>query len=359
MPGSSTIAAIESRIVRCPLPKRRSLPRVEDDSTAEPTEVVLLMATVRDSNGVSGSGFSVVSGTGRAEQLVLDELFAPIARDADAFAIERIYSKARQQCPEILRGCGEARAYAALDIALWDLQARLVQLPLWKLLGGARTSTPCHVAATAWPGHTADRVIEIAKPLLAEGVRGLRVGVGTRDPIQDAGKLQRIRDELGEEVWFGVAGRHGLDLNTALAFGRFLEEEMDADIFADPCPDDDVDAYARLADELEVPVAAGSTLGAAAFPYLVRCTRVGVLQPDISRVGGITPMLKIIDLAETNHRAVMPIGPTELTVHLACGRSAVAAIDFMPHLPSTPAAGRDISDGKLSAQDNVGMGFTT
>src|SRR5262249_29403013 len=132
----------------------------------------------------------------------------------------------------------------------------------------------------------------------------------------------------------------------------------DADLFADPCPANDIDAYARLADELEVPVAAGSTLGAAAFPDLVRRTRVGVLQPEIGRVGGITPLLKIIDLAETNHRAVMPVGSMEIAVHLACGRFGVAAVDFdrigQQLFKNVPT----LDDSLLRPQTNAGLGVT-
>jgi L-alanine-DL-glutamate epimerase-like enolase superfamily enzyme len=353
-----SIAVVESRIVTVPIPRGRSLPRVED-SADEPAEIVFLLATIRAADGTAGVGFVNVSGSGRAEQSLLDELFGPILLGADPFSVERIYGQAKQRCPEILRGGAEARAYAALDVAMWDLQARLANLPLWRLLGGARESTPCHVAATVWPGLSADRVVEIARPLLAEGVRGLRVGVGLRGPIKDAGKLQRVRDALGEEVWFGVAGHQGLDLNTALAFGRFLEEEMDADLYADPCPAGDVDAYARLADELEVPVAAGRTLGAEAFPELVKRTRVAVLQPEIGRVGGITPMLKVIDLAELNHRVVMPVGSPEIAVHLACGRSAAVAVDYMCCDFSENFVGQpNLSSGELIPQDAVGLGLT-
>ncbi len=353
MPKSTLIVSVESRLVRVPLPKSRSLPRVEDAVADEPSDIALLIATVRTGDGATGMGYAVVPGSGRAEQTLLDELFTPDVHGAEPFSIERIYGKAKQQCPEIMRGGAEARAYAALDVALWDLQAKLANLPLWRLLGGARDSTPCHIAATAWPGLSADRVIEIAKPLLADGIRGLRVGVGSRDPIKDAGKLQHIRDELGEEVWFGIAGHQALDLNTALAFGRFLEEEMDADLYADPCPADDVEAYARLANELEVPVAAGSTLGAGAFPELIARTRVGVLQPELGRVGGITPLLKIIDLAETNHRVVMLIGSPEIAVHLACGRSAVVAIDQQP--PSIWENGPKTLGGQVFPQPFIGI----
>jgi L-talarate/galactarate dehydratase len=351
------VAAVESRLVRVPLPKGRSLPRVGDAAAEEPTEVGLLLASVRTDDGATGLGYAVVPGSGRAEQALLDELFAPIARNADPFSIERIYGKAKQQCTEIILGGAEARAYAALDVALWDLQAHLTNLPLWRLLGGARESTPCHVAATVWPGLSADRVIEIAKPLLAEGIRGLRVGVGSRDPIKDAAKLQHVRDDVGEEVWFGVDGHQGLDLNTALAFGRFLEEEMDADLYSDPCPAADVEAYARLADELEVPVAAGSTLGAAAFPDLVARTRVGVLQPEIGRVGGITPLLKIIDLAELNHRVVIPVGSPEIAVHLACGRSAVVAVDYLNCFSGIFNGLPQLAAGQLSSQSIKGNGL--
>jgi L-alanine-DL-glutamate epimerase-like enolase superfamily enzyme len=265
---------------------------------------------------------------GRSAQTIVEELWTPMLIGADPRLTERHYSKAKRICPELVRGGCEAQTFAALDIALWDLKSQAADVPLHQLLGGARDAAPVYVADTMRGDLSADQVVELAKPGLETGCRGVWVGVTGRDPVRDAQKLQRVRDELGEEIWFGVCGHHGLDLNTALAFGRFLEEELDADVYADPCPADDLDAYARLSLELELAVAAGMTLGSAELNSIVTRTRVGVVRADLGRIGGITAMIKLAAAAEAHHRILMPIGNAEVTCQLACGLANIVGVDW-------------------------------
>ena len=103
-----------------------------------------------------------------------------------------------------------------------------------------------------------EQVVSAYEPLQARGVKGLHVAIGNRGPEGDARKLQHVRDHVGLDDWFGVTAGGAYDAGTALAMGRFLEEEMDADWFEDPVPADDRAGLSRLADKLEVPVAAGS-----------------------------------------------------------------------------------------------------
>jgi L-alanine-DL-glutamate epimerase-like enolase superfamily enzyme len=347
------VAEVRAELKPLRLPAGRSLPRADDPGDGVRAEATALVCRVR-AGEVEGVGYALVSG--RAELALLEDGFAPLAAGLDPAHTERLYGKARQQRPEILLGGAEARAYAALDVAIWDLHARQTGRPLGDLLGGVRGGCPAHTAATALAGLPSDRVIELARAAIDAGARGVLVGVTGRDPVRDAGRLQRIRDAVGEEVWFGVSGHQGLDLNTALAFGRFLEEELDADLYAEPCPAQDVEAYARLAGELELPVAAGSTLGAAAFTDLVSRTRVGVLRPDLARVGGLTPLLKIAALAELSQRAVIPAGYPEVAVHVAAGRPAAVAIELTPWGGLLFEGGPACRDGVWSAPAGPGLG---
>lgn len=321
------IIQVATRCVPVPGPRTRSLPRADDPGTINPPSLHQLLVEVTSDVGLVGTGAVEVT-LGRSAQTIIEELWTPMLIGADPRLNERHYSRAKQRCPEVLRGGSEAQTFAALDLALWDLKAQAADVPLHQLLGGARDAAPVYVVDTIRADLSADQVVELAKPGLEAGCRGVWVGVTGRDPVRDAQKLQRVRDELGEEMWFGVCGHHGLDLNTALAFGRFLEEELDADVFADPCPADDVDAYVRLSLELELAVAAGTTLGSAQLNELLVRTRVGVVRADLGRVGGITPMIKLAATAEAHHRILMPTGNAAVTCHLACGLSAIAGVDW-------------------------------
>jgi L-alanine-DL-glutamate epimerase-like enolase superfamily enzyme len=352
------VAAIDARLLRLPLPARRSLPRADDPGYAEPTELTVLSARLTTADGQDGIGLANVGPSARAAVAIVDEVFAGFIVGSDPCQTARLYAKARQACSAVTSGGVEAVAYAAIDVALWDLKARSAGQPLWQLLGGARDTAAVHLAETAAPGLSADRVVELARSALDGGVGGLLVGVAGRDPVADAQKLQRVRDELGEDAWFGVCGHSGLDLNTALAFGRFLEEELDADLYADPVAGGDLDALRRLAGTLGLPVAAGAALGAEAFAGLVTRGRVAVLRPDLGRVGGITPFLTLAALAEAHHRTVMPIGPPAVLVHLACGLPAVSAIAYDRRMDPLVAGGPALRDGRLVPPNGPGLGCT-
>lgn len=340
------ITRFECRTVNFPPPKRRSLPRADDPEDIQPESSRILVVQLTTDDGPVGTGW-VVTSHPRVVQTIIEDVFGPLTTEADPQLTERIYAKAKQRCSEITRGGCEAVAYAAIDLAIWDIKSQANKLPLHQLLGGARESAPAYIAETARPGLSADQVIEIARPLLDDGLNGLWVGVHGRDPIRDANKLQHVRDQLGDDIWFGVCGHHGLDLHTALAFGRFLEEEMDADVYCDPCPGTDLEAYGRLATELELAVAAGTTLGFDDAVQVMLQTRVTVLRPDIARLGGITPLLKIAALAETHRRIVMPVGHMDVTSQLACGLPAVTAVDLNRRADSFRVEPLQLVDGQV------------
>lgn len=321
------VTGIESRVEQVPQTKRRSLARTDDPADQPSGSISRLIVHVNTDDGRTGIG-SISTGQPRIVQTIIEDLFVPQLIDVDPRVHERIYARAKRECIGLTRGGFESMAFAALDIAIWDIKCQDARRPLHQLLGAARNSTLAYFAETIDPSYSADQVIEIAKPMIEQGLAGLWVGVSGRDPIRDANKLQQVRDQLGEEIWFGVCGHHGLDLNTALAFGRFLQEEMDADVYADPCPANDFDTYARLASELEVMVAAGSSFGFDRFFDLSTRTPIKAWRVDVERVGGITPLLKIAALAETNHRMILAQGNIGVTTELGCALPAVTAVDF-------------------------------
>ena len=186
---------------------------------------------------------------------------------------------------------------------------------------------------------------------------GFRVGVSGIDPIREAQKVQKVRDAVGEEVWFGVSANHGLDFGTALAFGRFLEEELDADWFEDPISVDDVDDYRRLSRKLDIPIAAGSSFPLGRFPQLISTAGAGILRPDIFQLGGITSTVKLAAFGTAHHRPVVPVLLPEVSVHLACGLASIQGVEYVRWLEPLWKQGPIIRDGKLVPPAGSGLGL--
>ena len=175
------------------------------------------------------------------------------------------------------------QAYSAFDVALWDLKAKAANLPLYKLLGGARESAPVYGSDTAWLWMSTDQIVEASRPYLDQGMMGIKVKVGA-DPEADADRLTALREAFGDDVWLAVDANERYDYGTALAMGRFFEEEIGADWFEEPISCEDVEGHARLASKLDVPIAAGEMLfGRDEFAAYLGRGALDVVQPDVTR----------------------------------------------------------------------------
>jgi L-alanine-DL-glutamate epimerase-like enolase superfamily enzyme len=333
-----------------PLPRPRALPRADDPDAGTPpsdTLTVLLVQLASDA-GPGGLGFAYAGG--RALRAAVEDDLAPRLVGTDPLQHERL---ARRLPPE-----APAAARAAVDLAVWDLKAKAAGLPLWQLLGGARDSAPAYAADTAAGWLSGGQVLSAYEPLQARGVKGLRVAVGGRDPERDARKLQQVRDHVGLDDWFGVTAHGAYDTGTALAMGRFLEEELDADWFEDPVPADDRAGLVRLAEKLELPVAAGGAFDRVAdFTQWVAEAPAGVVRPDVLRLGGLTAALKVAAVAEAFHRPVVPVLLPEVGVHLACGLAAVRAVDYVGWLEPLWAEPPRLEEGRLAPPPGPGLGL--
>src|SRR5207248_3341226 len=200
---------------------------------------------------------------------------------------------------------------------------------LYKLLGGARESSQVYGSDTAWVWMTPEEIVEQSQPYLAQGV-GIKVKVGA-NAEEDYHRLTELREHLGDDVWLAVDANQRYDHATALAMGQFFEEEIGAAWFEEPISCEDVEGHRRLAARLDIPIAAGETLfGVDEFERYLEREALGVLQPDVTRLGGLTPTLEVIALAKRQHRPVAPHLMPEVAVHLACGLPQVTMVEYMP-----------------------------
>src|SRR4029078_10866930 len=134
--------------------------------------------------------------------------------------------------------------------------AKAATLPLYRLLGGSRPSCSCYAGDLAGLGTDAQQTVGAARPVPDHGVLGVAVDVGGGDVQLDADRVQQIRDGLGESAWLGISADARYDLGTALAMAHFYEEDVVIDWLDMPLPTEDRTGYQRLAERMEVPLAA-------------------------------------------------------------------------------------------------------
>jgi L-alanine-DL-glutamate epimerase-like enolase superfamily enzyme len=350
------ITQLETEVLR--LPPARPLPPSANGDRGEPEPVFLLVVAIDTDAGHRGLGFAISSGGGRALRALAEDDLAPLLTGEDPLDHERLGAKVFWRLQGLGRGGLLAHAYSAVDLALWDLKGKAAGLPLYKLLGGARESTPLYAGDIGWLWMSPEEIVEAARPYLDQGILGIKVQAGSPDPEADADRVTRVREALGEDVWLAVDANQRYDYGTALSMGHFFEEEIGADWFEEPIPCEDVEGYARLAAKLEIALAVGATLsGVREFHYFLQANAADVLQPDLTRVGGLTAWLKVAALAGLGHRPVAPPSVPEVAVHLACGLPQVRMVEYSsalaPAFVETPA----IVEGRLVPPHRPGLGL--
>jgi L-alanine-DL-glutamate epimerase-like enolase superfamily enzyme len=310
--------------------------------------------------GHRGLGFAYsIQGGGRALKVVADDDLAPLVLEEDPLDHERIGAKVSWRLQGIGRSGLVAQAYSAVDLALWDIKGKAAGLPLYKLLGGARDAARAYVADTGWLWMSPEQIIEATRPFLDEQkMMGVKIKVGSPNPDTDAERITHIREALGEDVWLAVDANQRYDYATALAMGHLFEEEMGVDWFEEPISCTDVEGHARLAQRLEIPIALGETLYTRdEFCRYLDRGAVDVLQPDVTRLGGLTAWLKVAALAEMHHRPISPHVLPEVGVHLACGLPHVQTVEYMPWLFGAFVEPPALVNGKLVPPQRPGLGL--
>ena len=140
--------------------------------------------------------------------------------------------------------------------------------------------------------------------------------------------------------------------------GHFFEEEVGVDWFEEPILCEDVAGHARLASKLEIPLAAGEMLfDVQEFRAYLDQDAVAVVQPDVTRIGGITGFLKVAGLCDLARRPISPHVLPEIGVHLACGLPGVSSVEYMPWLFPIFHNPPQLQGGRLVPSAGPGLGL--
>lgn len=341
---------------RLPVPRAR-ISLTESERSPEAVDLIAIYLHT-DGEGI-GLGFTVIQGSGAGVvSRLLEEEILPHVVGEDPLQHERVAWKVQARLRHLGWGGPVTIAYAAVDIALWDLKGKAARMSLAQLLGGARATSPIYVSDLALRGVEVNDVVRAARPLIEQGILGVLVTVGGADIQQDADRVQQIRDGLGEGAWLGVTAEGRYDLGTALALGEFLQEEIGADWYEHPIPVEDRRGYVRLAERLSLPLALGTGADSLdAFRRMLEEGHIRVLRPDILRLGGITPFLKVAALAEAFGAVVAPYRLPEVNVHMACGLPNVRAVESVGYLSTAFREGVSIVDGVVRPTARPGLGL--
>ena len=315
----------------------------------------VVAVTVTDSAGRTGFGFSYVLG-GR-DALPLDAARGMLER----FIIGRpaVHPEARWR--EIAAsfnrtGAGPyGTALAALDVALWDLYAVTLEVPLGVAMGGVARSVPLYGSGFFYAGQDPDEAAEVAAAYVKRGVRAVKPrAAGTP---ADTALLAAVARAAGVPVM--------VDANekcTPASAARLVRAAatVDALFVEEPFPAYDVPAYRTLARTAGVPIALGEHLRtlADARPFLIE-SLCSVIQPDLQALAGLTPCLHVARLAEACNVEVAPHFLPGLFIHLAAAAPNVTWLEDFPLLePLFSGLPEMTPAGSMAPRDVPGHGLT-
>ena len=195
-------------------------------------------------------------------------------------------------------------AASAIDIALWDLAAKSVDLPLYQLLGAHRQRMATYASALAQP--TAEAAAHAALAAKVRGRHGFKLH--TFDlPTRDVEACRAMRDAVGGDYPLMLDPVNSYDRQGALRVGRVLDE-LSFEWFEAPLPDDDIEGYIALCRALDVPIANGEVRvrGLRDYAEMVRHGAVDIVRCAADVQGGLTTLRKAGALAESFSRRLEP-----------------------------------------------------
>ena len=263
-----------------------------------------LLVRVDTDEGVTGWGeCSPMNSRGIAPHIRYS--LAPLVIGKDPFDSESIMETMFVRTYKIA-GQTQAIAMSGIEIALWDIMGKALNVPVYKLLGGAYRKKIRMYASSMRrdisPKEEADR---LAKLVEEKGFTAIKVRVGKTYGFDEdiflgrsEAVVKEVRERLGDEVEIMVDGNSCFTASRAIELGRRLER-YDIFHFEEPCPYVDLDSTAKVAQALDVPIAGGEQdWDLRRFREMMQKGAVDIVQPDLIKAGGFSALKKVAALAE-------------------------------------------------------------
>jgi L-alanine-DL-glutamate epimerase-like enolase superfamily enzyme len=326
------ISGIRSSIVA--LPADEPLADAAENPNATRPIVTLQIET---DEGVVGVGVTYFGGalTGALRSAV-DELGALMVGE-DPFRVETVAAKLRAAAGSAGPGGIFNLAHSALDTALWDIRGKALNLPLWKLLGGARERVPTYASGALMRGLSLDRVVAAAARLKERGFREMKTQLalpGETSPAKEVERMRRVREAIGPDIKLMCDINQRWRVEQAIDIGRRVED-AGVGLFwlEDVTTADDFAGLARVTAALSTPVAGGEYVwGIVPFRHMVERHAVDIVMIDLVRVGGITQWIKVAGMAEAFNLPVVSHLIPEVHVHLIGAVPNGLTVEYMPWL---------------------------
>lgn len=296
----------------------------ESDGTLEWESTMLVLVEI-DAGGKRGLGYSYADSATAA--LIHDRL-AGIVEHRDALDIPGAWIAMVRAIRNLGRPGIASMAISAIDNALWDLKARLLDLPLCKLLGMVRGSAPVYGSG----GFTSCSDRQLREQLggwADDGLAMVKMKVG-RDPQCDLARVAVAREAIGDDIQLFVDANGAYARKQASCLARSFAE-YDVAWFEEPVSSDDLEGLRLLRDHAppEIEIAAGEYgYDAWYFRRMLEAGAVDVLQADATRCAGITGFMQAAALCDAFQLPLSAHCAPSIHAHPACAALPLRHIEY-------------------------------
>ena len=296
----------------------------EADGTYEWDSTTIVIVEVAG-GGKQGLGYTYAD---TATARVIDDKLKHVVIGRDAMSVQGAWLAMLRSIRNLGRPGICAMAISAVDTALWDLKAKLFDLPLVTLFGQVHDALPIY-GSGGFTNYSNEQLRSELRGWVGQGIPRVKMKIG-RDAKIDTQRVASAREAIGEDVDLFVDANGAYSCKQALAQARAFEE-FDVRWFEEPVSSDDLEGLNLIRDRAP----AGIDIAAGEYGYDVNYFRrmldanaVNVLQADATRCCGFTGFLQAATLCDAYHIPLSSHCAPALHVHIGCATSPLRHAEY-------------------------------
>ncbi|MEU3839483.1 enolase C-terminal domain-like protein [Streptomyces sp. NPDC028635] len=316
----------------------------EQDGTLEWDSTTMVLVRVH-AGGMFGVGYTYGDVSVAA---FTDSKLVPVLKERKVTSPPALWHDMQQQIRNAGRPGVGAMAVSAVDVALWDLKARLLGLPLVHVLPAVHDRVPVY-GSGGFTNYPLDRLAEQLGAWTDQGIPRVKLKT-SREPERDPQRLTAVREAVGDASEIFTDANGALSRKEALYWSRRFHEEWDVRWFEEPVSSADLEGLRMLREQGpgRLEIAAGEyAYTTQDFANLVEGPAVDCLQADVTRCGGITGILETAGLAAAHHLDLSAHCAPALSAHAFC---AVRRLRHLEYFHDHVRVERLLFDGTLSPE---------
>lgn len=321
------ITNVETTLLHIPKGRAIQDATIPDPPKGETGRSQLFVHILTD-EGIEGLGMTY-SSPGVKE--VINDALKNILIGKDPIEIERLWNDMFWK----VRGYGRKGiafcAISAIDIGLWDLKAKYLNLPLYKLLGAYTNSVPVY-GSGGWTNFSEPELVEEMTAYVESGIPRVKMKVGKNfgnSEREDIERVAAVRKAVGDDVSIYIDANNGYYRKQAIYMAREFEQ-FQIGWLEEPLIPDDIDGMAAIARTTTIPIASGEhEYLKYGFRDLIERGGADIIQPDIGRVGGVTEWMKVAHIAQAFNLPVAPHALQLVHLHVACAIPNLKVVEYM------------------------------